>query len=180
MSENESKTKPEMDEETREAIETGKRLGITMATVPNSIRVVQNRIDKFINELDSIGHLKSEEQWDMLETFSLRVPKNLAWLLKIYQQGNNRLAALDIQHKKLKFELKLTAQETHGNGRQLGDKDKDIAILNDERYEQAQIQYNIQKNLVEYLDKTIDQYKFLNNSINTRVEIAKLRKDLGF
>ena len=170
----------ELDQETSEYIELSKKLGILMATRPDIIRKLYLRVDKFVGELAIIGNLKSEEEWNNLEVFNMRVPKKLASMLRLYHQANNRLNRLEIQYKKLKFDLMLTAQESHGQNRQLQPKDKELAILNDERYEQALIQYNVQKNLVDYLDKTVDQYKFLNNSVNTRVEIAKLRKELGF
>lgn len=168
------------EEEEYDDEEIGKRLNIIMATSSDMIAKLYTSIATFVGELPKIGSLKTTDQWDMLEAFTMRVPKRLASLLRIYNQANNRLDRLDIQLKKIRFELQLTAQENFGKSRQLQPKDKEIAILNDERYEQALIQYNIQKNLVDYLDKTIDQYKFLNNSANTRVEIAKLRKDLGF
>lgn len=170
----------EVDEDTIEYIELSKRLNILMATPPAMIKKLYASVDKFVSELTAIGNLKDEDKWNDLEAFTMRVPKRLAKMLRIYNQANNRLTKLDVQYKKMKFDLLLTAQETHGNNRQLQPKDKELAILNDERFEQALIQYNIQKNLVDYLDKTVDQYKFLNNSVNTRVEIVKLRKDLGF
>lgn len=169
----------EYNKKIQEHIQLGKDLNIMMATPPAIVDKLQGKIRDFMQGLPE-KRLRTEEDWDMLESYSMRIPKNLTQLIKRRQQAQNLMDRLDVQEKQLKFELKLTAQEQFGKQRQLDNRDKELAIYMDDRYEQSVIQLNMQKNLIKYLDETIEQYRYLNNTINTRVEIVKLRKDLGY
>jgi hypothetical protein len=135
--------------------------------------------ERDMGELADVSKLNKEEMWDNLISLQLGFPLKLSRLVKKYAIASNRLDVLERQAVEFKFTLKNKVQRE--NQRQLASAD-DIegALLGEDAYEKAVISRNQQRTYVAMLEKYSEQYRYINNTINTTVETLKLRKELGF
>lgn len=143
--------------------------------VRSYVKMVQSKMD----QLAQLGAINSQEDWDAVDALAMEMPKLLTNGIRLYQACSARSDELAIQRDKLRHNLKDILKRKYHI--QLNNKAEiEDAMLHNRIYEQAVVEFNIQNNNVELLDRITDQLKYMNNIISTKYEGAKLRANLGY
>ena len=153
---------------------------IKLSTPAKRMDAIERKAISEFDELNAIGETPTSSQWDQLEAFILRAPRRLTGLLTEYRKASDLMDELKIQCEKLRHGFRENYRVEQQKMLKSGAEVEGALLHSTPPYEVAVVEYNKQKNWVEYLDKLTDQYRYIKNTIDTKIELVKLRQSIGY
>lgn len=154
------------------------QINIIPAFNEEKMKQIEQDMEEFLQTLQSAGQLKDSDDFETLSVMLLEIPRKLHTLTRTHYYASKKLGTLRNNLDKMEVILSRTIRTRYNEV--MDGKAQKKAFLTVDHYEFQLIEYNRQKDFIDYIDNMVEQFRYLNNNIKSRIEFARLKRELGY